>query len=127
MRALIADDDEALCKLISYKLEKRGYSVAEAADGQQVLDILSSQRIDVLILDIMLPKVDGFFLLKEIQTNERLTPRAVVVLSARGEDEDIVRAFELGAVDYVTKPFSMNVLMARVEVAMKAKARPEKA
>ena len=121
--ALIVDDDEVLRNILAYKLERRGFQVLHAEDGPAALAALEARRIDVMVLDIMMPKMDGFYLLRKAQESDDLAPRTTVVLSARGEEEDILKSFELGAVDYVTKPFSMNVLIARIEVALKHKAR----
>jgi len=111
-----------LRSILAYKLERRGFNVLHAEDGPAALEALQANKIDIMILDIMMPKMDGFYLLHKAQENHDWAPRATVVLSARGEEDDILRSFELGAVDYITKPFSMNVLIARREVALKHKA-----
>ena len=121
-RVLVVDDDEALCGLIEYKLKQKGYEVVISTDGQDALDKLNGGKFDALVLDIMMPKVDGFYLLREIQKSSTNKPRATLVLSARKEEEDILKAFELGAVDYIAKPFSLNVLIARIDIALKFKA-----
>lgn len=123
-RILVVDDDEALCGLIEYKLKQKGHEVAIAFDGQQALDQMNGTKYDVLVLDIMMPKVDGFYLLREIQKSKTRAPRATIILSARREEEDILKSFEMGAIDYVAKPFSLNVLVARIELALKFKASP---
>lgn len=120
-RVLVVDDDSALCGLIEYKLKQKGYEVVLAGDGQQALEQMNSHKYDILVLDIMMPKIDGFYLLREIQKSKTKAPRATIVLSARREEEDILKAFELGAVDYVAKPFSLNVLIARIDLALKYK------
>lgn len=118
---LVIDDDETLCGLLEYKLKKEGYEVSLGLDGHQARELLKNRPVDVLVLDIMMPKMDGFHLLRELMDDKSITPRATVVLSARGEEEDILKAFELGAVDYVTKPFSINVLIKRIGIALKHK------
>jgi DNA-binding response OmpR family regulator len=118
---LVIDDDETLCGLLEYKLKKEGYEVSLGLDGLEAMDLLKSRPVDVLVLDIMMPKMDGYHLLRELRENSGITPKATIVLSARGEEEDMLRAFELGAVDYVTKPFSINVLIARIGIALKHK------
>lgn len=120
-RVLVVDDDKTLCGLIEYKLKKKGYDVRIGLDGLEARALLESERFDALILDIMMPKMDGFHLLRVLQNSAETAPTVTVVLSARNEEEDILRAFELGAVDYVTKPFSIDVLVARVGVALQHK------
>jgi len=118
---VVIDDDETLCGLLEYKLRKEGYDVSLGLDGHEALQLLKGRPADVLVLDIMMPKMDGYHLLRELHSNGSIPPKATIVLSARGEEEDILKAFELGAVDYVTKPFSINVLIARIGIALKHK------
>jgi len=120
-RVLVVDDDKTLCGLIEYKLRKKGYDVSIALDGHEAKSALESERFDALVLDIMMPKMDGFHLLRMVQGSKDMAPKATVMLSARNEEDDILRAFELGAVDYVTKPFSIDVLVARIGVALEHK------
>ena len=120
-RVLVVDDDKTLCGLIEYKLRKKGYDVSIALDGHEAKSVLESERFDALVLDIMMPRMDGFHLLRMLQGSKEMAPRATLVLSARNEEDDILRAFELGAVDYVTKPFSIDVLVARIGVALEHK------
>lgn len=121
-RILIAIEDAALFGLIDYKLSKNGHDIAGASDGVQALNLLRQEHYDVLLLDIMLPKTDGFQILREIKDGSTQKPSATMILTTRGEEEDILRAFELGAVDYVTKPFSLNVLAARIDIALQHKS-----
>lgn len=116
---LVIDDDETLCGLLDYKLKKEGYQVTLGLDGHEALELLNGPPVDVMVLDIMMPKMDGYRLLRQLHENGHAKPGATIVLSARGEEEDILKAFELGAVDYVTKPFSINVLIARIGIALK--------
>ena len=120
-KVLIVDDDEALCSLLNYKFSRRGFDIVRAYDGFKALEYLGKIRFDLMILDIMMPKMDGFQLLRRINAGEGNRPGAVILLSARGDEDVMLDAFGLGAVDYVTKPFSMDVLMARVDVALKFK------
>ena len=119
---LVIDDDEALCGLIEYKLKQKGHNVTVGYDGQEALELLKEKKYDILVLDIMMPKIDGFYLLREIRKSGSAAPKATIVLSARHEEEDMLKAFELGAVDYISKPFSLNVLVARIDIALKHKA-----
>ncbi|MBN2080991.1 response regulator [bacterium] len=118
---LVVDDDSTLCGLLEYKLKRKGFKVTLCGDGQAAMEELQRSKVDVLLLDIMMPRMDGFHLLRVLQDPENVVPRAIVVLSARGDEDDILKAFELGAIDYVTKPFSVNVLIARIEIALKFK------
>jgi DNA-binding response OmpR family regulator len=111
-------DDPLLAGLIEYKLRKSGYTVQKAEDGQQASDLLTRESFDALLLDVMIPKLDGFRLLHELRKPGRRAPRAILVLTARAGEDDMLRAFELGAVDYVVKPFSLNVLVKRIEIAL---------
>ena len=120
-RVLVVDDDKTLCGLIEYKLKKKGYDVTIGLDGLEAQALLDSERFDALVLDIMMPKMDGFHVLRKLHEAGAGAPAVTIVLSARNEEVDILRAFELGAVDYVTKPFSIDVLVARVGVALKHK------
>jgi DNA-binding response OmpR family regulator len=117
-------DDPMLVGLIEYKLQKHGYTVYKAEDGQDALELLGAERFDVLLLDVMIPKLDGYFVLQDLMHNAQNRPKVTIVLSARSAEEDILRAFELGAVDYLTKPFSLNVLVERINIALKHKTAP---
>ncbi len=122
---LVVDDDTTLTNLLEYKFKQLGYEVDIQEDGAQALDTLRNTTYDVLLLDIMMPRIDGFQLLREIANGSLQRPDIIIVLSARGEERDILLAFELGAVDYVTKPFSLNVLAARIRIALRAKCPVE--
>lgn len=121
LSALIVMDDPLLAGLVEYKLQKHGFTVYKADDGQDALELLSAERFDVLLLDVMIPKLDGYFVMQELKKPALKSPRVIIVLSARSGEDDILRAFELGAVDYITKPFSLNVLVERINIALKHK------
>jgi DNA-binding response OmpR family regulator len=111
---LVVEDDDDIATLLAYQLEKLGFTVSRARDGQEAVDNLSSGSFDLVLLDIMLPKLDGLEVLKTMRYRLGLTT-PVIVESAKGEEADIVTALEIGADDYVTKPFSTNVLMAKIK------------
>ena len=111
-RILIVDDEERIRNLIRKYAEFQGYEVAEASDGLEAVEICHRQDFDVIVMDIMMPELDGFSACKEIR-KVRDTP--VIMLSARGEEYDKLYGFELGIDDYVVKPFSPRELMARVQ------------
>jgi len=118
---LVVDDDSTLCGLLEYKLKRKGFRVTLSGDGQAAMEELQQNKVDALLLDIMMPRMDGFHLLRVLQESPEIAPQAIIILSARGDEEDILKAFELGAIDYVTKPFSVNVLIARIEIALEFK------
>ena len=113
---LIVDDEPKMRDLVKLYLERDGFKVTEAGDGEQVLKLLETQSIDLVILDIMMPKLDGLSVCKEIR---KLYDIPVIMLTARGEEIDRVLGFELGADDYVVKPFSPRELVARVKALLR--------
>ncbi len=115
-RILIADDERAIADIIRFNLINEGYSVSIAADGQECLDMVDQEQPDLLLLDVMMPKKDGFQVLKEIRQKYQFP---VIMLTAKEEEVDKVLGLELGADDYVVKPFSMRELMARVKANLR--------
>ena len=113
---LIADDEPKMRDLVRLYLEKEGFHVSEAGDGQQALDYLRDGSFDLVILDIMMPRIDGLTACKEIR---RTYDIPVIMLTAKGEEIDRVLGFELGADDYVVKPFSPRELVARVKALLR--------
>jgi len=118
---LIVEDEKDLVKLLKYNLEKEGFKVLSAPDGEAGLKLLRQERPDLVILDIMLPKVDGFEFLK-LARREFNTP--ILVLTAKKEEVDKVLGLELGADDYVTKPFSVREVVTRVKTILRRAASP---
>lgn len=110
---VVADDDPDVARIVEAQLRAAGYKVTLAADGEQALAAVRAQAPDVLVLDLTMPRLDGFEVLGQLRGGVVPGPR-VIVLSARGRDEDVKRAFDLGANDYMTKPFMPEELMARV-------------
>jgi two-component system response regulator ResD len=115
-KILVVDDEKRVVDLVKLYLEKEGFEVDVAYDGQQALDMIENQDYTMLILDIMLPIVDGWTVAKEIRKKRDLP---IIMLTARGEEFDKVLGFELGADDYVVKPFSPRELMARVKALLR--------
>lgn len=111
---LVVEDNEDLVNLIRINLEEEGYTVFVAMDGNAALDIYNSHAPSLIILDIMLPKMDGLEVCKRIRKNDRLVP--ILMLTAKAEEVDKVLGLELGADDYMTKPFSIREFLARVKV-----------
>ena len=108
---MIADDEQRIRKLISDFLQREGYTVVEADNGQSALALLAAEKIDLVILDVMMPEPDGLTVCREIRKKSSVP---IIMLTARSEEMDQLFAFELGADEYVTKPFSPKVLTARV-------------
>ncbi len=114
-RLLIADDEEKIRLIIKKYAEFEGYEIEEAEDGMEALDICQKKDFDLIILDVMMPELDGFSTCKEIK---KLKDIPVIMLSARGEEYDRIHGFELGIDDYVVKPFSPKELMMRVNAVI---------
>lgn len=112
MRLLLAEDEKDLNRIITKKLTKDGYSVDSCFDGEEALDFISVAEYDCIILDIMMPKLDGIGVLKKIRKNANRTP--VIFLTARDSVKDRVNGLDLGADDYIVKPFSFEELTARI-------------
>jgi len=106
MRALVADDEPLICDLLTRFLSRRGYSVGTAADGEQALDDLRSKRADILLLDILLPKVDGLGVLERIR-EEGIDVGTIWVITGKADDASVKRSLFLGAADVFTKPLNL--------------------
>jgi two-component system phosphate regulon response regulator PhoB len=113
-KILVVDDEEDILELLRYNLSKEGYAVECVASGEEALSKASSGWPDVIILDLMLPGVNGLEVCKRLKKSSTTGHIPIIMLTAKGEDADIVAGLELGADDYVTKPFSLRVLIARV-------------
>ncbi|MBP7051203.1 MAG: response regulator [Phycisphaerae bacterium] len=111
---LVVDDEEDIRELVELNLDREGYRVLTCETGEQALAVARAQTPDLIVLDLMLPGIDGLEVCKRLKANPTLQQIPVVMLTAKGEESDIVAGLELGADDYVTKPFSGKVLVARV-------------
>lgn len=123
-KILVVDDEQDLVKLIRYHLEKDGYKVITAFDGEDALFLARREKPELIILDLMLPGMDGFEVCRKLKTNQELANSAIVMLTAKGEEDDITIGLRLGADDYVTKPFSPKELIARVEAVLRRTRTP---
>ena len=119
LSVLIVEDDPTLLRGLSDNFTRKGYAVRTASDGALGLAAALEERSDVVLLDIMLPKVNGYEICSEIRA--RNIDSTIIMLTAKGQEDDIVRGLELGADDYVTKPFSIRELLARVEAFLRRK------
>ncbi len=111
---LIVDDSETNLSVVSNYLRKKKYKIALATDGEGALNILEKNKIDLVLLDIMMPGMDGFEVCHKIKGNEKTRDIPVIFLTALNETDDIVKGFEIGGIDYITKPFHEAELLARV-------------
>src|SRR6202790_4553880 len=118
-RILVVEDDKAIVELVRYNLEKDGFQVAASGDGATGLAQVRKAPPDLLILDLMLPKVAGLDICKEVRRDASLNRLPILILTAKGEEADRVVGLELGADDYVTKPFSPRELVARVKALLR--------
>src|SRR5438046_9572973 len=116
---LLVDDEDSVQKLLTYPLERDGFRVVQARDGEQALRLFEDQRIDLFVLDLMLPKVDGLEVCKRLRAGSDVP---IIMLTARGEELDKVLGLELGADDYITKPFSIREFRSRVRALLRRAA-----
>lgn len=121
---LVVDDERDIRELIEYNLTKAGYRVQAAATGEECLDIVSKTPPDLLLLDLMLPGINGLDVCRTLKRDPQLGSLPVIMISARGEESDVVIGLELGADDYVAKPFSPRVLLARVKSVLRRSQSP---
>ena len=115
---LIADDDPDILSLVRLRLERSGYDVVSAGDGEQALQTARAQTPDLALLDVMMPKLDGYEVTARLRQEEATRHLPVILLTARVQESDIARGIEAGADDYVKKPFSTHELRDRVQAAL---------
>lgn len=116
-RVLVVDDEPAIVTLLQYNLEQAGYQVVTAIDGEQALNLALHERFDVILLDLMLPKLDGVEVTKKLRQEKVSTP--IIMITAKTSEFDTVFGLELGADDYITKPFSPREVIARMKAVMR--------
>jgi DNA-binding response OmpR family regulator len=114
-KILIVDDEPNILLSLEFLMRKEGYQVFIARNGQEALDIIDNQMPSLVLLDIMMPEVDGYEVCRQIKTNERLDATKIIFLSAKTKDADIQKGYEVGANLYLTKPFSTRNLMTKVK------------
>ena len=115
----VVEDEEDIARLIRYNLSLQGFQVSCSASGEEGLVIIEQEKVDLVLLDLMLPGIDGLEVCRQIKNDPKVASLPVIMVTAKGEEADIVRGLELGAEDYITKPFSPNVLVARVKTALR--------
>lgn len=116
---LIVDDEEHILELLKYNIENNGYNVVQAETGEEGLDKLSKYHIDIIVLDLMLPGIDGLEVLRRIRNSERYNKIPIIMLTAKNEEIDTVLGLEMGADDYIGKPFGIHELLARIKAVLR--------
>lgn len=119
---LVVDDEEDILELVRYNLSKEGYRVSLVTSGEEALKAARTSQPDVILLDLMLPGVDGLEVCRLLKQDPKTQHIPVIMLSAKGDEADIVTGLELGAVDYITKPFSPRILIARLRAVLRRRA-----
>jgi len=115
---LVADDDPDILDLVALRLERAGYDVVRARDGQGAVDRAFERAPDLALIDVSMPKLDGYEVTERLRANDATRRTPIILLTARAQDTDVARGIEAGADDYVTKPFSMEELRTRVQAAL---------
>ncbi|HEX5414397.1 MAG TPA: response regulator [Chloroflexota bacterium] len=129
---LVVDDDPDICEIVQVNLEGAGYEVIIAADGAAGLQAAQTRVPDLIILDVLMPELDGWRVLEELVKDSRTADRPVIMLTCKGDDQDVLRGLNLGAVEYITKPFypeglvaSVRLLLDRYDPAMREARRQQ--
>ncbi len=122
-KILVVDDEEDILELLRYNLDREGYQVVCAASGEKALKKIKSAPLDLIVLDLMLPGIDGLEVTKKLKNDPENRNIPIIMLTAKGEEADIVTGLELGADDYVTKPFSPRILIARIRAVIRRQAK----
>lgn len=120
---LVADDDEDILNLVSFRLRQVGYEVVPASNGAEAIERALERRPDLCVFDIQMPEMNGYDAIAALRADERTRETPVIMLTASVEEKDVARGFELGADDYMRKPFNPRELQARVEALLKARSR----
>lgn len=118
-KILVVDDEEYIQELVRINLEKSGYEVSVAYNGLEALEQLKKNNFDLMLLDLMMPEMDGFTLLQKIKEDENFKKIPVIILSAKSEEDDLMKGYDLGAESYLIKPFDPDTLMAMVTDLLK--------
>ena len=122
-RILVVEDEEDILELVSFNLDREGYQVVRAKSGEQALKTARMESLDLILLDLMLPGIDGLDVAKVFKNDKATREVPIVMLTAKGEETDIVTGLELGADDYITKPFSPKIMIARIRAVLRRKKK----
>jgi len=114
-KIVLAEDEPQIARLIEFKLKKEGYEVIWKENGEEALKAIKADKPDLILLDIMMPVMDGYEVLRRVKEDENLKSIPVIMLTARAQEKDVVKGIDLGAEDYITKPFHPAELLARVK------------
>jgi len=123
-KILIVEDDGDILELITFNLQKEGYQTTGVTSGEDALQLIEDKSPHLIILDLMLPGVDGLEVCRQIKRDDNTRDISIIMLTAKGEEADIVTGLELGADDYITKPFSPRVLVARIRAVLRRRTAP---
>jgi DNA-binding response OmpR family regulator len=123
-RILVAEDEKQIADMIAFKLTNSGHQVHRAQDGEQALQLAESEPPDLIMLDAMMPVLSGFEVLRRLKANAALRSIPVIMVTAKGNERDVLSGLRGGAVDYIVKPFSLKELAARVELALAKEVPP---
>ncbi len=121
---LVVEDEEDILELLTYNLSREGYKVIGVTDGLKGLQAADAKLPDLVLLDLMLPGMDGLDVCRQLKKNDKTARIPIVIVTAKGDESDVVAGLELGADDYVAKPFSIKVLLARVRAVLRRKKEP---
>jgi two-component system phosphate regulon response regulator PhoB len=124
-KIVIVEDETDIRELLAYNLEQNGYDIIGFGDGKNALKYIENNIPDLILLDLMLPGMHGLDICRKLKRNRNTEDIPVVMVSAKGEESDIISGLELGADDYICKPFSMKILLARVRAALRRKSQPQ--
>lgn len=122
---LVVEDEEDILALLQFNLIKTGYEVTCAADGEEGLRKIKEKQPDLILLDLMLPGIGGLDICRKLRSEEQTAKLPIIMLTARGEEADVVQGLELGADDYMTKPFSVKILLARLQTVLRRHSEGE--
>lgn len=123
-KILVVEDDEDILELIAFNLQNEGYAVSKAESAEEAFKKVAGSLPDLIVLDLMLPEMDGLEVCRRLKADERLRSVPIVMVTAKGEESDVVAGLELGADDYITKPFRRRELVARVRAVLRRRAQP---
>ena len=119
IKVLLVEDEEDIREMVHFNLFKERYQVLLASDGQTAVDVATKELPELIVLDVMLPKMDGFQVCERLKNDPQTKKIPIIMLTAKGEEEDVIKGLEVGADDYITKPFSPKVLLARIKAVLR--------
>jgi two-component system alkaline phosphatase synthesis response regulator PhoP len=118
-RILLAEDEKQIGDMVAFKLSNSGHQVLRARDGEEALRLATAERPDLILLDVMMPVLNGFEVLRRLKGDPALATTPVIMLTAKGRERDVLGGLSAGAVDYIVKPFSLKELTARIDSALR--------